>query len=74
MKKKISRKSETDLSRYDLSKGARGKYVEKARRSFETIVVDKKVLKTLGGPEALVEILEALARSIEATKKKRRAA
>jgi hypothetical protein len=47
----MARKSETNLSRYDLSKGGRGKYVEKAQRSFETIVVDKKVVTAPGGPE-----------------------
>ena len=70
----MARKSETDLSRYDLAKAERGKYAAKARRSMETIVVNKKVLKTLGGPEALVAILEALAKSIEASRKKSRAA
>jgi hypothetical protein len=70
----MARKSETDLSRYDWSKSERGKYAARARRSVETILVDKKVLKTLGGPEALTGILEALARSIEASRKKRPAA
>jgi hypothetical protein len=70
----MARKNETDLSRYDLTKGSRGKYVERARRSFETIVVDKKVLETLGGPEGLNAILEALAKSVAQAKKKRRAA
>ena len=70
----MARKSETDLSRYDWTKAERGKYAARARRSLETISVDKKVLKTLGGPEALIGILEALARSIEASRKKRPAA
>lgn len=52
----------------------RGRRVEKARRSLETILVDKKVLKTLGGAEALIGLLEALAKSIEASRKKHRAA
>jgi hypothetical protein len=60
----MARKDDTDLSRYDLSRGSRGKYAEKARRSFETIVVDKHVLKALGGPEGLYAILEALAKSM----------
>lgn len=70
----MARKRETDLRRYDLSKGSRGKYVEKAMRSFETIVVDKKVVSALGGPEGLRGILEALAKSVTQVKKKRRAA
>ena len=57
----MARKNETDLSRYDLNQGARGKYLEKARRSFDTVVVDKKVLDALGGAEGLNGILEALA-------------
>lgn len=71
---KMARKSETDLSRYDLARGTRGKYAEKARRSFETIVVDKKVAATLGGPEGVTALLEALAKSLGQAKKKRRAA
>ena len=67
-------KSETDLRRYDWSKSERGKYAARVRRSVETISVDKKVLETLGGAEAVIGLLEALARSIEASRKKRRAA
>jgi len=70
----MARRSQTDLSRYDLTRGARGKYVEKARRSFETIVVDKKVVAALGGPEGVTVVLEALARSVSRAKKKGRAA
>jgi hypothetical protein len=69
----MARKSETDLSRYDLARGERGKYLGKARRSVETIALDKKLVKALGGQEAVVTILEAIASSIQATKKKRRA-
>ncbi len=68
------RKRETDLRRYDFRKARRGKYVRKARRSVETIIVDKKVLETLGGHEGLTAILQALAKSVERAKKKRRAA
>jgi hypothetical protein len=70
----MAKKSETELSRYDLTRGSRGKYLDKARRSFETIVVDKKVLETLGGPEGLSGILEALAKSVSRAKKRKRAA
>jgi hypothetical protein len=68
----MARKRETDLSRYDLARGTRGKYREKARRSFETIIVDKKVSAALGGPEGIKAVLEAAAKSV--TKKKRSAA
>jgi len=70
----MTRKSEMDLSRYDLTRGARGKYLEKARRSFETIVVDKKVATTLGGAEGITAVLEALAKSVGQAKRKGRAA
>jgi hypothetical protein len=70
----MARKAETDLRRYDLSRGSRGKYVEKARRSFETIVVDKRLLEALGGPEGLYAILDALAKSMARGRKKRHAA
>ena len=53
---------------------ARGKYFEKARRSFETIIVDRKVAATLGGAEGITALLEALAKSLGQAKKKRRAA
>jgi hypothetical protein len=70
----MARKSETDLSRYDLTRGSRGKYLEKARRSFETIVVDKKVADALGGPAGVTAVLEALAKGVAHAKKKKRAA
>jgi len=70
----MARKSETDLNRYDLARGTRGKYLEKARRSFETIIVDKKVAAALGGPEGVTALLEALAKSLGQAKKNRRSA
>jgi hypothetical protein len=70
----MARKSETDLTLYDLSRGERGKHVEKARRSIETIVVDKQLLKALGGPEGLYAILEAMAKSMALGRRKRSAA
>jgi hypothetical protein len=70
----MARKSETDLSRYDLARGSRGKYAQKARRSFETVAVDKRLLKAVGGREGLYVILEALAKSISLRKKRRPAA
>ncbi|MBN1612089.1 MAG: hypothetical protein JW940_35990 [Polyangiaceae bacterium] len=45
----------------------------RARRSFETLVVDKKVLKALGGQEAVIGILEALAKSVTAARRRRAA-
>jgi len=35
-------------------------YFEKARRSFEIIIVDKKVTATLGGAEGVAALLDAL--------------
>ena len=70
----MARKAETDLSRYDFTKAKRGRYLQKAERSFETIVVDKKVLKVLGGPDALAALLRALATSVEQGRRRRSAA
>jgi hypothetical protein len=70
----MARKVDTDLSRYDLTRGTRGKYFEKARRSFETIIVDKKVAAALGGAEGVTAVLEALAKSVGQAKRKRRVA
>ena len=70
----MARKTETDLKRYDLRKGTRGKYLAKARGSFETVLVDKKVVDALGGPEGLATILAALAKAVTQPRKKRRAA
>jgi hypothetical protein len=70
----MARKSETDLSRHDWTQATRGKYVEKARRSLEVIVIDKRSAKALGGPEAIRRILQTLAESIEPRRKRRRAA
>jgi hypothetical protein len=52
----------------------RGRHVAKARRSFESLTVDKKVLKVLGGHDAVLEILRVLANSVAAAQKKHRAA
>ena len=60
--------------RYDLAKGTRGKYLSRARASFETILVDKKVVEALGGPEGLTAILTTLAKSVTQARKKRRVA
>lgn len=70
----MARNDETDLNRYDWSKATRGKYADKARRSLETIVIDKKTANALGGPEAIARILHALAESLEPRRKKRPAA
>ena len=72
-----SRASLREIPEVDLSSArvlGRGRHVERARRSFDTLVIDKRVLKALGGEEAVMDILQALARSITATRRKRRAA
>ncbi len=63
---------EIDFSRTRIV--SRGRHAARARRSLETLVVDKKTIKALGGAEAVLGILDALAKSIEASRKKRRAA
>ena len=67
-------RSETGLARYDWTRAARGKYADKARRSLEVLVVDKKTVTALGGPEAVLRILHALADSLEPRRRKHRAA
>jgi hypothetical protein len=72
-----SRASLREIPEVDLSSArvlGRGRHVERARRSFDTLVIDKRVLKALGGEEAVMDILQAPARSITATRRKRRAA
>jgi hypothetical protein len=72
-----SRASLREIPEVDLSSArvlGRGRHVEKARRSFEMLVIDRKVLKVLGGEEAVIDILQALAKSITANRRKRRAA
>jgi hypothetical protein len=70
----MAQKSETDLSRYEWSKATRGKYLEKAKRSFESVLLDRKAVETLGGPDALREIVSTLAKGVREARKKRRAA
>ena len=54
---------------------SRGKYLERARRSLEIVVLDKKLVAALGGPDRVAGILRALADAIGDKKpKKRRAA
>jgi hypothetical protein len=72
-----SRASLREIPEVDLSSAVvlgRGRHVAKARRSFDTLLVDKKVLKVLGGQDAVLEILQVLASSVAAGRKKRHAA
>jgi hypothetical protein len=72
-KASLAEMPEVDFSR--LGKLSRGKYVERARRSLEVIVVDKKLVKALGGPDRVAGVLHALAEALgEKKPKKRRAA
>jgi hypothetical protein len=47
---------EVDFSR--LGKLSRGKYAERARRSLEVVVLDRRLVKVLGGPERVAGILQ----------------
>ena len=72
-----SRASLREIPEVNLSSArvlGRGRHVERARRSFDTLVIDKRVLEALGGEEAAVDILRSLARSLTLARKKRRAA
>ncbi len=68
-KASLAEMPELDFSR--LGKLSRGKYVERARRSLEVIVVDKRVVKALGGPDRVAGVLHALAEAIGAKKPKK---
>ncbi len=52
----------------------RGKHVARAQRSFETVAIDKSLLKLFGGPVALITLLETIAKAVRVGRKKRRAA
>jgi hypothetical protein len=72
-----SRASLREIPELDLSKVkvlGRGRHVARARRSFDTLIVDRKVLDALGGHDAVLNILQTLATSVVAGRKKRRAA
>jgi hypothetical protein len=64
---------EVDFSR--VARLGRGKHAARARRSFEVVVLDRKLVAALGGPDKIAGILRALADAIgEKKAKKRRAA
>ena len=63
---------EVDLSKY--AKLSRGKHAARARRSLEVLVLDRKIVAALGGPDAVRTILHVLAQALVGNKKKRRAA
>ena len=72
-KASLAEMPEVDFSR--VGKLSRGKYAERARRSLEVVVLDKKVVAALGGADRVAGILRALADAIgEKKPKKRRAA
>ncbi len=71
---KASLKEMPELTAEQLANARRNRHVERARRSLEIVVLDKKLVKKLGGPTAVHRILQALAESLERPKKKRRAA
>jgi hypothetical protein len=72
-KASLAEMPEVDFSR--LGKLSRGKYLARARRSLEVVVLDKKLVAALGGPDRVAGILRALADAIgEKKPKKRRAA
>jgi hypothetical protein len=52
----------------------RGRHTQKARGSFETLVLDKKLVDALGGVERIAEILHAIASAMMKRKPRRRRA
>jgi hypothetical protein len=59
-----SKASLEEMPEIDFSKMkviGRGRHYERARRSLEVIVLDKKLVKKLGGPEGVRALLTAVA-------------
>jgi hypothetical protein len=71
-KASLAEMPEVDFSR--LGKLSRGKYTERARRSLEVVVLDKKLVAALGGPDAVAGILRALAGAVGEKRNRRRRA
>jgi hypothetical protein len=72
-KASLAEMPEVDFSR--LGKLSRGKYAERARRSLEIVVLDKKLVASLGGADKVAGILRALAEALgDGKPKKHRAA
>lgn len=72
-----SKASLREIPEVDFSKArviGRGRLAERVRRSLEPLLLDRKIVKTLGGPEAVARILAALAEGVQAGRKKRPAA
>jgi hypothetical protein len=63
---------EVDFSR--VRAVGRGRHAARARRSLTTIVVDRRLVRALGGPDALTALLEAIANSLGASRRRGRAA
>ncbi len=69
-KASLAEMPEVDFSR--LGKLSRGKYAERARRSLEVVVLDKKLVAALGGADQVASILRALAGALGEKKTKKR--
>lgn len=69
-KASLAEMPEVDLTHF--RKLSRGKYAERARRSLELVVLDKKLVAALGGPDKVAGILRALAEAIGEKKPKKR--
>jgi hypothetical protein len=69
-KASLAEMPEIDFSRF--RKVSRGKHAERARRSLEVVVLDKKLVAALGGADRVAGILRALADAIGEKKPKKR--
>lgn len=56
----MARRPETSLDRYDWAHAERGKYVEKAKKSFALVAVSREVFDAFGSGEAVNEALRVL--------------
>ena len=61
---------ETSLDRYDWSRAERGKYVEKAKRSFAIVAISRDVFDAFGSARAVNEALRVLADVAPARRKR----
>ena len=68
---KASLKEMPEITAEQFATARRNPHVGRARKSLEIVVLDKKVVKRLGGNAAIHRILQALADSLDQPKKKK---
>lgn len=56
----MTKKDETDLSRYDWTKAKRGRLLARARRSLAPVLLDPELVAYFESPEAINAALRAI--------------